>query len=60
MNVLERELANDEKWAIFNALEEAIAAIGDIPAENASNQQQEAYRLCMEVRDKLYNERKER
>ena len=38
---------------ILQALNEAIDALGDIPAEDVSEQQQKAYRMCMEVRDKL-------
>ena len=33
-------------------------ALGDIPAEQATSQQKEAYRLCVEVRDKLEGEEK--
>ena len=42
---------------IFQALNEAVDALGDIPAESASKQQQEAYKLCTEERDRLDNER---
>jgi len=35
------------------ALNEAVNALGDIPAENTTEQQQEAYRRCLCVRDEL-------
>jgi len=44
---------------VLNALNEAVDAIGDIPAENTTKQQQEAYRMCMDVRDELIGEKNE-
>jgi len=38
---------------IIEALTESIDALGDISAENATEQQQEAYRLCLKVRDEI-------
>ena len=43
---------------IIQAINEAIDALGDIPAEIATEQQKEAYRLCVKERDKSI-ERKE-
>lgn len=43
---------------IINALNEAIDAIGDIPADTVKDQQKQAYKLCVKQRDKLL-ERKE-
>jgi len=39
--------------SILNALNESVDALGDIPAEDATEQQREAYRMCLEVRDGL-------
>lgn len=41
------------KQEIVQALNEAIDALGDIPAENTTDQQREAYRLCVVARDGL-------
>jgi hypothetical protein len=39
------------KEQIEQVLNEAIDALGDIPAEHATEQQKEAYRLCVRTRD---------
>lgn len=44
-------LLSDKK----KALNEAIDALGDIPAENCTNQQKNAYNLCVEAREELTN-----
>jgi hypothetical protein len=41
---------------IISALNEAVATLGDIPAESCTEQQRQAYRLCVEVRDELLRE----
>lgn len=38
---------------IIKALNEAIDALGDIPEENCTNQQKNAYNLCVEARYEL-------
>jgi len=35
---------------VFN---EVIDALGDIPAEDATEQQKQVYRLCVEIRDEI-------
>lgn len=45
--------------SILNALNEAVDALGDIPAELCTEQQREAYKQCLETRDKLQCEREE-
>jgi len=42
--------------SILNALNESVDALGDIPAEDATEQQREAYSVCMEVRDEMIEE----
>ena len=41
-----------ETETILEALAEAVDALGDIPAENCTEQQRNAYRLCVEARNK--------
>lgn len=40
---------------ILKALNEAIDALGDIPAEDCTKQQKNAYTLCVGARDELLN-----
>jgi len=42
-----------ERTAVIKTLNEAIDALGDIPAENCTNQQKNAYNLCVATRDEL-------
>lgn len=44
---------------ILKALNEAIDALGDIPEENCTNQQKNAYNLCVMVRDELLEKERE-
>jgi len=39
---------------IFKAITEALDALGDIPDDVATDQQREAYRLCKEVHDYMF------
>lgn len=48
------EKCNKKNKNIFTALNEAVAALGDIPAKTATAQQKAAYKLCVEERDKLF------
>ena len=41
---------------VIKTLNEAIDALGDIPAEICTDQQQQAYNLCLEKRDELKSE----
>ena len=48
----------NEKTEVFESLNEAIDALGDIPAENATEQQKKAYRECKAARDRLLESNK--
>jgi hypothetical protein len=49
--ILQKNLMENDK--IIKCLNEAVDAIGDIPAEQVTKQQKKAYKLCVEERDKL-------
>lgn len=42
-----------ERETVLKALNEAIDALGDIPAENSTKQQKNAYNLCVDARVEL-------
>jgi hypothetical protein len=46
------------KDELLQALNEAIDALGDIPAEQSTDEQKAAYKLCIKVRDKNQAEEK--
>jgi hypothetical protein len=46
-------MASEIKEKVISALSEAVDALGDIPAETATERQRAAYWLCQQTRDML-------